>query len=229
MTRLDDLRTNLALVKKRVADAESAAGRPAGSVQLLPVTKFHPATDIALLGELGVTDVGENREQEARAKADEVPGMRFHMIGQIQTKKANSVARWASACHSLGTVKLSEALDKGVRRALDSGERTSELECFLQWSVDGDTSRGGVVESNLEELAEHVRRAKHLTLKGLMVVPPIGTDPSEVFTRARQLVDALGEGLKLSAGMSGDLEKAILAGTDIVRVGTDILGSRPVP
>ncbi|AIT61456.1 YggS family pyridoxal phosphate-dependent enzyme [Corynebacterium doosanense] len=228
MTRIDDLRTNLSQVRERIAAVEAAAGREAGSVQLLPVTKFHPAADIALLAELGITDVGENREQEARAKSGELPGLNFHMIGQIQTKKANSVARWASACHSVGTVKLVEALDRGVRNALDSGSRTKALECFIQWSVDGDLSRGGAVESDLPELADAVRATDGLTLAGLMVVPPIGADPGEVFRNAKALVDGLGEGLRLSAGMSGDMEAAISSGSDIVRVGTDILGPRPV-
>lgn len=228
MTRIDALRANLSQVKDRIAAAEAAAGRPSGSVQLLPVTKFHPAADIALLAELGVTDVGENREQEARSKSGELPGMNFHMIGQIQTKKANSVARWASACHSVGTVKLVEALDRGVRNALDNGSRTGPLDCFIQWSVDGDLDRGGAVESDLPELASAIRQSPGLTLAGLMVVPPIGADPGEVFRKAKALVDGLGEGLRLSAGMSGDMEAAISSGSDIVRVGTDILGHRPV-
>lgn len=228
MTRIDELRTNLSHVRDRIAAAETAAGRDPGSVALLPVTKYHPAADIALLAELGITDVGENREQEARSKSGELPEMNFQMIGQIQTKKANSVARWASACHSIGTRKLVDALDRGVKNALADGTRTAPLDCYLQWSVDGDLSRGGAVESDLDELAEAVRASSGLTLAGLMVVPPLGADPQEVFRQARALVDGLGEGLRLSAGMSGDMESAISAGSDIVRVGTDILGPRPV-
>lgn len=228
MTRIDDLRTNLDAVRRRIAAAESAAGRAPGSVRLLPVTKFHPAEDIALLAELGVTDVGENREQEARAKASELPGMRFHMIGQVQTKKANAVARWASACHSIGSGRLVDALDRGVKKALDDGSRTEPLDCYLQWSVDGDLSRGGAVEAELPGLADHVRAADHLKLRGLMVVPPLGADSTAVFARAKALVNSLGDGLELSAGMSADMAEAILSGSDIVRVGTGILGPRPV-
>lgn len=228
MTRIDDLRANLAAVRERISAAEHAAGREKGSVQLLPVTKFHPASDIALLHELGVTDVGENREQEAREKSAELADIRFHMIGQVQTKKANAVARWAAACHSVDSEKLARGLDRGMALALERGDRSAGvLDCFIQISADGDTSRGGAPVDEVPHLAEVVREAEHLRLAGVMVVPPIGADAAEVFTRARAVADSLGDGMLLSAGMSADLEDAVSAGSDIVRVGTDILGKRP--
>jgi len=219
MTRLDDLRDNLAAVRARI---DAAAGDR--HVRLLPVTKFHPSSDLKLLLELGVTDVAENREQEARAKAADVPDMNIHMIGQIQTKKANSVARWAASVHSLDSVRLAEALDRGVALALERGDRTTPLPVYLQLSADGDTARGGVTEQDLPELLDVVRAAENLQLRGLMVVPPLGVDPAPVFARARQL----SAGMELSAGMSADMEEAIAAGSDIVRVGTDVMGPRPL-
>ena len=219
MTRLDDLRDNLAAVRARI---DAAAGDR--HVRLLPVTKFHPSSDLKLLLELGVTDVAENREQEARAKAADVPDMNIHMIGQIQTKKANSVARWAASVHSLDSVRLAEALDRGVALALERGDRTTPLPVYLQLSADGDTARGGVTEQDLPELFDVVRAAENLQLRGLMVVPPLGVDPAPVFARARQL----SAGMELSAGMSADMEEAIAAGSDIVRVGTDVMGPRPL-
>lgn len=229
MTRLDDIRTRLTQVQARIAAAEQAGGRAEGSVQLLPVTKFHPASDIALLHELGITAVGENREQEARDKAAELPDVHVHMIGQVQTKKANSVARWASACHAVDSTKLVDALERGMALALERGDRTSEeMDCFIQFSADGDTSRGGAVQDDIAAIAEAIDAAEHLRLAGLMVVPPIDDDAGEVFARSRALVDTLGEGMLLSAGMSGDMEAAIAAGSNIVRVGTDILGDRPL-
>lgn len=229
VTRIEDLRSNLSAVRAHIDTAARTADREPGDVALLPVTKFHPATDLELLLELGVTDVAENREQEARAKAAAVPDMRIHMIGQIQTKKANAVARWAASVHSLDSVRLAEALDRGVALAVERGDRPDGvLPVFLQLSADGDTARGGVAEDNLPALVDAVRAAAHLELQGLMVVPPLGADPAPTFAHARMLCDRLGPRMKLSAGMSADLEDAIAQGSDIVRVGTDVMGPRPL-
>lgn len=232
--RRDEIAGNLARLQDRIDRALADAGRAGEQVQLLPVTKFHPAEDLRILLDLGIAEVAENREQEARAKATEVPESRIHMIGQIQSKKANSVARWASQVHSVDSERLISGLDRGMALALERGDRESaELPCFIQLSADGDTSRGGVVAADVGELAEQIEAAQHLNLAGVMCVPPIGSDPAEVFSLARELTDQLaerfGRGLKLSGGMSGDLEAAIAAGSDIVRVGTAILGTRQVP
>ena len=234
MERRAELRATLDTVKKRIDDAVSRAGRPPGSVSLLPVTKFHPVQDIRILHDLGITAVGENREQEARAKHQDFPDMEFHMIGQIQTKKANAVARWAAAVHSVDSVRLAEALDRGVGLALERGDRSVDtLPCFIQLSLDGDTSRGGVPADAVAEVAETLENAQHLTLAGLMCVPPLGWDPLTAFSQARGILAGLEQhfdrNMEFSAGMSGDLAEAILHGSTIVRVGTEILGSRPIP
>lgn len=234
MERRTELQANLDRVKKRIDDATSRAGRPPGSVSLLPVTKYHPVQDIRVLHELGITAVGENREQEARAKHQEFPAMEFHMIGQIQTKKANAVARWAAAVHSVDSVRLAEALDRGVGLALERGDRSvDKLPCFIQLSLDGDLSRGGVPADAVMEVAQTLDSAEHLTLAGLMCVPPVGWDPLSAFSQARQVLTGMeqhfGRNMEFSAGMSGDLTEAILHGSTIVRVGTEILGSRPIP
>ena len=228
MTEIDDvaperaaeLRAGLARVKARIFDAERAAGREPGSVRLLPVSKFHPA---------GVEAFGENREQEAREKAAALPGVKFHMIGQIQTKKANSVARWAAVVESVDSVRLAEKLDRGVALAVERGERAEgELPCLVQWSADGDSERGGVADADLDAVCAAVVDAAHLRLAGLMCVPPLGADAEGTFMRARAIVDNLGDGMILSAGMSADLEAAVAAGSDLVRVGTGIFGPRPL-
>ena len=228
--RKQELADNLAATKEHISAIAAEHDRP--SPQLLVVTKFHPAEDIALLAELGVEDVAENREQEARAKAQELDQLRFHMIGQIQTKKANHVARWATSVHSVDSVKLANALDRGVSLAKERGQRENNLPIFIQVSADGDTSRGGVVREELDEVIEAVEAAEHLEFAGLMVVPPLDADAREVFSTVRADVDRLserlGRQLKLSAGMSADMDAAIAAGTDIVRVGTSIMGKRPV-
>ncbi|MDK8497442.1 YggS family pyridoxal phosphate-dependent enzyme [Corynebacterium accolens] len=228
--RKQELADNLAATKEHISAIAAEHDRP--SPQLLVVTKFHPAEDIALLAELGVEDVAENREQEARAKAQELDQLCFHMIGQIQTKKANHVARWATSVHSVDSVKLANALDRGVSLAHERGERDTNLPVFIQVSADGDTSRGGVIREELDEVIEAVEAAEHLEFSGLMVVPPLDADAQEVFSTVRADVDRLserlGRQLKLSAGMSADMDAAIAAGTDIVRVGTSIMGKRPV-
>ena len=230
MTRKQQLQENLERTRADIAEIAKNAGRPAP--ELLPVTKFHPAVDVALLAELGITDVAENREQEARAKAAELPQMCFHMIGQIQTKKANHVARWAQSVHSLDTEKLARALDRGVGNALQAGEREGKLPVFIQLSHDGDTARGGVAYADVDELVGLVEDLDNLELRGFMVVPPLDADPVEVFARVRKLCDEvsgrLGRKLLMSAGMSADMAAAIAAGSDIVRVGTGIMGPRPL-
>lgn len=224
--RREELAAGLLQTRRLIEKLSNDAGREVAP-ELLPVTKFHPAEDIALLAELGVSDVAENREQEARAKSQELPSMHFHMIGQVQTKKANHVARWAHSVHSVDTEKLAVALNKGVENA---GREV--LPVYIQVSYDGDTARGGIGLDGVEELAKIIEDLPNLELHGLMVVPPLDTDAKEVFSAVRKLADQIGDLLerpmKLSAGMSADLEDAIASGTDIVRVGTGIMGARPL-
>ena len=238
--RRQEIAAKLNELRAAVADAEERAGREPGSVDILPVTKFHPVSDVAVLAGLGIDLVGENREQEARAKAEELAGagvdMRFAMIGQVQSKKANAVARWASEVHSVDSVKLAGGLDRGMALALERGDRTSStLPCLIQLSFDDDVSRGGVPHGNAELVAEVVAAvddAEHLLFDGFMVVPPRESDPGEVFAASKSICDSYAEkfarNLRLSAGMSGDFEEAIAHGSTVVRVGTGLLGPRPV-
>ncbi|WP_298075433.1 YggS family pyridoxal phosphate-dependent enzyme [uncultured Corynebacterium sp.] len=224
--RAQEIAENLARVRRRIAVA--------GGADLLPITKFHPAEDVKLLTQLGVTAVGENREQEARDKHAQLAdtGLQFHMVGQVQTKKANSVARWAAAVHTVDSLKLLNALDRGAGLALERGDRSERLPVLLQFSADGDPQRGGAVETDIDELADAVAAAENLELRGLMTVPPLDADPAAVFARGRQLVERITDRVTgapvYSAGMSGDLEIAIAEGSTLVRVGTDIMGARPV-
>lgn len=224
--RGQEIARNLARVRRRIAVA--------GGADLLPITKFHVAEDLRVLARLGVAAVGENREQEARDKHAQLAetGLQFHMVGQVQTKKANSVARWAAAVHTVDSLKLLNALDRGVGLALERGDRDSALPVLLQFSADGDPQRGGAVEADIDQLADAAAEAANLELRGLMTVPPLGADPAAVFARGRQLVERISDRVLgapvYSAGMSGDLEIAIAEGSTLVRVGTDIMGARPV-
>lgn len=234
MSDFDDrsaqLAANLRAVRQRIAEA--------GGADLLPVTKFHPVEDLARLVECGVFAVGENREQEARdkgawlAEQDKAGRPEIHMIGQIQTKKANSVARWAAAVHTVDSLKLVSALDRGVQLAHERGERVDKLPVLLQFSADGDPARGGATAEEIDGLADAVASAEGLELRGLMTVPPLGADPAEVFRAGRKLLDRIEDRVLgapvYSAGMSQDFNIAIAEGSTLVRVGTEIMGPRPV-
>lgn len=234
--RAEELRTSYSTVRDRIDRIAESAGRNPSDIELLPVTKFHPVEDLKLLASLGVKCVGENREQEARSKASEVAtlGLHIDMIGQIQSNKINHVARWAHRVHTVDSAELARGLDRGVGIALERGVRvgSATIGAFVQWSVDGDPSRGGATAESLDAIADVIAESEHLELAGLMVVPPLDCSPSAVFDEARHLSDRLrvahGGAGGLSAGMSGDLETAIQFGSTLVRVGTAILGSRPV-
>ena len=238
--RRDEIAAKWESLQVEVRAAEEKADREPGSVSILPVTKFHPASDVGVLADLGIELVGENREQEARGKVDELAEagieMRFAMIGQIQSKKANAVARWASEVHSVDSVKLANGLDRGMGLALERGDRTADtLPCLIQLSFDNDANRGGVPRDDvalLDDVVAAVENAEHLFFSGFMVVPPREAVPGEVFAATRSICDAysekLGRDLRLSAGMSGDFAEAIAHGSTVVRVGTGLLGARPV-
>ncbi|KGM19189.1 YggS family pyridoxal phosphate-dependent enzyme [Corynebacterium auriscanis] len=220
-----DLARRLRDVRQRVAVA--------GGADLLPITKFHPVEAVRVLAQFGVGAVGENREQEAKAKYEVLAGRpEIHMVGQIQTKKANSVARWAAAVHTVDSSKLLQALDRGAGLAMERGDRLEKLPVLLQFSADGDPQRGGVVASDIDALADEAQHCANLELRGLMTVPPLGSDAASVFAQGRKLLDSIADrvvGVPVySAGMSQDMEIAIAEGSTLVRVGTDIMGPRPV-
>jgi pyridoxal phosphate enzyme (YggS family) len=227
LSRRDELAANLADVRARVARACDAAGRPHDDVTIIAITKTWPATDAALLRDLGVADLGENRDQEAAAKAAEVPGVRWHFVGQLQTNKARSVAGYADVVHAVDRPHLVEALSAGAVRA------GRELEALVQVSLDGDADRGGARLEEVPVLADLVASADGLRLGGVMAVAPIALLASDAFARlaqvaARVRADHPGATV-ISAGMSGDLEDAIAAGATHVRVGSAILGVRHPP
>ena len=234
-TRTEELSRSLAWLLERIQTACEAAGRDPSEVRLLPVTKFFPASDVEILYGLGRREFGESREQEASAKVDRLrglPGIEWHMIGRLQRNKANAVARWAHTVHSVDSPRLATALDAGVGRAREAGLRDAPLRVLLQVSLDRDPGRGGVIPADLPALADQVENSENLQLAGLMAIPPLDADPEPEFARlaalhARLLTQHPG-GTELSAGMSGDLEVAIRHGSTCVRVGTALMGARPI-
>ena len=240
--RESELANALTALRSRLEAAAEAAGRKADEIQLLPITKFFPATDVAILSSLGCAAFGESREQEAAAKADEVArllggrSLHWHMVGQIQRNKARSLANWAHTAHSISSTRVVRALDHAVAVARSDGRRDNPLRVYVQISLDGDVSRGGVDVSDakaVDEVCAQVEAAGSLELVGLMGIPPLDWDPDRAFARLqaehRRVRRAHPNAVGLSAGMSNDLETAVKHGSTCVRVGTALLGRRPLP
>jgi pyridoxal phosphate enzyme (YggS family) len=224
--RLAELRANLDVVQQRIAAGCAAAGRSPGEVTLVVITKTYPASDVELLTRLGVHEVGENRDHEASAKhaACADLSLTWHFVGQLQSNKAPSVVRYADLVHSVDRASLVRALGRAARaqgRAVD---------CLVQVSLDADPHRGGARIADVPDLAGAIAAQEGLRIRGLMAVAPVGRPAREVFAvlpplRERLLAEHPDAGL-ISAGMSGDLEEALLEGATHLRVGSAVLGAR---
>ena len=226
--RRDEIRAGLAAVRGRIEAARVAAGRT-DPVDLVVVTKAFPASDVDHLADLGIRDVAENRDQEARAKRQGCgPGaaVRWHMIGQVQRNKAASVARWADVVESVDREDLVPALG----RAAVAAGRT--LEVLVQVALDPEPQpgRGGAHPNDIVALAGRVVEQEGLDLVGVMGVAPFPGDPGEAFERLWGVAQAVRghwpAATRISAGMSGDLEEAVAHGATQVRVGGAVLGQR---
>lgn len=196
------------------------------------MTKTYPASDVLLLSELGVTDVGENRDQDAAGKAAVVAArgaaVRWHFIGQLQRNKCRSVVRYADVVQSVDSVRLAEALGDAADK-----HRERPLEVFIQVSIDGNPARGGAgstSEDSVDRVAAAVAEQSALRLGGVMAVAPQGWEPEAAFAMLADMVAALRvdhpTATAVSAGMSGDLEVAVRYGATHVRIGSALLGQR---
>jgi pyridoxal phosphate enzyme (YggS family) len=228
-TRREEIAAGLDDVRRRIADAATAAGRGPDEVTLVVVTKFFPASDVRLLAELGVTDIGENRHPEAADKIAECGdlGLRWHFIGGLQSNKAAAVGSYAHVVESVDRVKLVNALNRGAH------QRSHAVDVLLQVSLDpaGRAGRSGADAGELAALASAVDEAGMLRLRGLMAVAPLDEDPASAFGRLAAVRETFvaqrPEATWLSAGMSNDFQVAISVGATHVRVGSAILGGRP--
>ena len=230
--RRAELAGNLTAIRARVAAACAAAGRDVSEITLIAVTKTRPAEDVVALAGLGLTDFGENRDQEAAPKAaavaEAMAAVRWHFIGQLQTNKAPSVVRYASVVHSVDRVRLVRALGSAVRAA-----GAAPVTCLVQVSLDGDPTRGGALISQLPEIATAIEAADGLALGGVMAVAPLGVAPEVAFAALPAIWDTAREicpaATIISAGMCGDLEAAVRNGATHLRIGTALLGNRSLP
>ncbi|WP_406830344.1 YggS family pyridoxal phosphate-dependent enzyme [Pedococcus sp. KACC 23699] len=225
--RRTELAANLEAVRERIVRACEDAGRDPAGVTLIAVTKFFPATDVDLLAGLGVTDIGENRDQEASAKLADVAvraDLQVHFIGQLQSKKAGSVVGYADVVQSVDRPKLVTALGRAAQSA------GKVVDVLVQVNLDEAPGRGGVPPADARALADAVAHSASLRLRGVMAVAPLGSDPAPAFARLQEVAGAIREDHPeadwISAGMSGDLEAAIAHGATHLRVGSAILGTR---
>jgi PLP dependent protein len=232
--RSHQLAENLQHVHQRIAAACVVAGRPVDEVALIAITKTFPASDVVLLAELGVSDVGENRDQEAAPKVAEVAGMyaaagilRWHFVGALQTNKCASVVRYASLIHSVDRLRLVDALAHAAQQ--------SAVSCLVQVDLD-ETSRpgrGGARPEEVGAIADAIAADSGLELAGVMAVAPLGADPEPAFRKLAEIADAVRQrhpsARIISAGMSGDLEQAVANGATHLRVGSALLGARRHP
>jgi len=212
-------------VTARIADAARAAGRAPDDITTIVVTKFHPASLIRQLVQLGATNIGESRHQDAAPKAAELAGepLIWHFVGQLQSNKARAVSDYCSVIHSVDRTSLVDALQRAQK----------PLDVFLELDLSGQPGRGGAQPHELDALAERVLNTDTLRLRGLMAVAPLGAEPRGAFAQLRSYSERLRtlapEASDISAGMSGDFVDAIAEGATHLRIGTAITGERPQP
>ena len=221
--RREFISNSLQDVKSRIASAAQLAGRDLAEITLIAVTKTYPASDVAILRDLGESNFGENRTEEGSMKSLEVPGI-WHYQGQVQSRKLREIASWANVIHSLDQVSHIEKLNRICEEA------GRKIGVFIQLSLDGAPDRGGVVEEDLAGLGDAVAASSGLELKGIMCVPPVEYEHHLAFAEIAQVhqrfTSRFPSAKSLSAGMSSDFEIAIAHGATHIRVGSQILGSR---
>ena len=230
------LAARFADVKARLEAAAKGCGRSPDDIRLIAISKTHPARLISSLIELGATDLGENRVQEAEEKIPQVgrARARWHLVGHLQANKARRALHLFDVIHSLDSVELARRLD----RLCDEAGRQS-VSVLVQVDLAHEQTKSGIDEQELPQLAEAVQRLERLELIGLMTLPPFFDDPKQArpyFRRLRELRDQLASSGsfgqhrgELSMGMTHDFAVAIEEGATMVRVGTAIFGEREQP
>lgn len=219
---MDQPATPLEDIRARIAQAARIAGRAPGSVELVAISKTHAAEAIAPLIAQGQRVFGENRVQEAEAKwpalRAENPDVRLHLVGQLQSNKAEDALALFDCIHSVDRPSLVAALGKAMDR---TGRR---VPCFVQVNIGAEEQKGGCAISEVPALLASVREAQ-IPVEGLMCVPPLGIEAAPFFALLAKI--AADNGVpQLSMGMSEDFETAVMLGATHVRVGSALFGAR---
>jgi pyridoxal phosphate enzyme (YggS family) len=219
MSRAAEIAANLAAVRARIEAAARRAGRNPAAVTLVAVSKTKPLEDLLAAWEGGIRHFGENRVQEAEAKFPHLPPDAVkHLIGPIQSNKANKAARLAGVLHAVDSADIARRL---ARAAGSEGRR---LSVYVEVNTGAEETKAGVPPASAPALVEAIRALPELDLAGLMAIPPPG-DTRPHFASLRALAESLGLA-GLSMGMSDDFEAAIEEGATVVRVGSALFGSR---
>ena len=227
------LAERLARVRAKIAAAVERSGRRSDEVTLIAISKTHRSSVVSKLVELGATDLGENRVQEAEGKITEVgrDRARWHLVGHLQANKARRAVNLFDVIHSLDSIDLAQRLD---RLCVEEGR--DKLPVLIQVDLGHEETKSGIDETELEQLVESLGSLERLQLIGLMTLPPFFENPEDgrpFFRKLRDLRDQLaargafgsGKG-ELSMGMTNDFEVAIEEGATMVRIGTAIFGER---
>lgn len=221
---------NLASIRERIAGAAERAGRRAGEITLVAVSKTFPAESIHAAYDAGLREFGENRVQEFEAKHPKLADLdaTWHLIGHLQSNKAKRAAQLFNLVDSVDSLALAQKLD------LAADDQEKRLPVLIEVHLGGEATKSGVTETDLPALAEGISMLARLDLRGLMTVPPYSEDAGRVrpyFRKLRDLRDELSRRLgrplpALSMGMSHDFEVAIEEGATEIRLGTALFGQR---
>jgi PLP dependent protein len=225
------LRDNLPRVREAIGAAAAAAGRPSGSVRLIAVTKGHPVAAVRAALAAGVDDLGENRVEELEEKVAVVgrEGVRWHMIGHLQRRKAPRALAASDLIHSLDTLRLAQRLDRVA------ADRAVRVPVLVQVNTSGEDSKSGFSEAKAVDAVLAMTALPALDIRGLMTMAPFVEDEPVLraaFRRLRETLEAVrrhapGVGGELSMGMTNDLRWAVEEGSTMVRIGTALFGDRP--
>jgi len=226
---LEYIERNIGQIKHRIADAAIKVGRIPDEITLVAVSKTHPASAVAAAARCGLTVMGESRVQEAEPKIDSLDdSLKWHMIGHLQTNKANRAVRLFDLIQSVDSYKLAAILDRAA------GEAGKKLDCLLEVNSSGEAAKYGVLPAHAEEMISRICALQHLCLCGVMTIGPLTDNEKEIrsaFETTRGIFEK-GQSIAgdsftvLSMGMSDDFELAIAEGSTMVRIGTAIFGSR---
>ena len=229
MGKQDSLESRIKLVKERVNAACIVNGRSPNSVTLLAVSKTKPIEMLREAERHGLKQFGENYADEAKEKIQQRPALKseWHFIGRIQSNKTQTIAQHFAWIHTVDRIKV-------AKRLASHCPENKILQILLQVNVDSDENKGGIEAGKIDELIKYVLSEPNLNLRGLMTILSKETDPQKGYSKLRDLFNHLQETYAhelhnwdtLSMGMSNDLEVAVNCGATIVRVGTDIFGSR---
>jgi len=225
---MQGIRENLLRVTERIEKAAQNAGRNSKDIRLVVVSKTVETDRVREAIEAGVTILGENYVQEAQKKIEEIgKPVSWHFIGHLQSNKTKVAVRLFDAIHSVDSVALAEELNRRAQQA------NQKIPVMIEVNLSGETTKFGTEEEKVTTLAQGVLKLDHISLEGLMTMPPYFDDPEmsrPYFVQLRELKERLVKGgipLKdLSMGMSNDFEIAIQEGATYVRVGTAIFGAR---